>query len=417
MNQASPTHVAGAAMSGVTILRRLPPTARMLIGCRVARSIGQGALVTDFALYLGALHWSALQMGAVYMGGLAIGAALTIAAGPLSDSVGRKPFLLGYEIAQVLSAVLALVTAQPLLLAGAAVAGAYGRGANGAAGPFGPVEQAWLSDCLADADFGPVYSLNAAAGFGGMAVGAVLAALPSLWTGALPGALRYRPLFLLVLLGSLVTLVLLSRMTDMRRRAPDRPPADPPARTPQQQRGLLMKLVGINALNGIAIGVIGPFMAFWFHIRFGAGPAAIGPVLAIGFLLASLGSVWTGWLTRRMSTADAVVLMRLVGLVLLVLLPFMPNLELAAACYVLRAAFNRGTAGARQAVGLKLVGRDRRGLAASLNAISMQIPRAVGPIIGGWLLDAQFLALPMLLAAALQAGYLVLYRMAFRQID
>lgn len=50
MNQASPPHVAGVGLSGVTILRRLPPTARMLIGCRVARSIGQGALVTDFAL-------------------------------------------------------------------------------------------------------------------------------------------------------------------------------------------------------------------------------------------------------------------------------------------------------------------------------------------------------------------------------
>ena len=419
MIEAPPPRTAGAAPNGLEMLRRLPPTARMLIGCRVVRSIGQGALVTDFALYLGALHWSALQMGAVYMGGLMIGAALTVLSGPLSDSVGRKPFLLGYEIAQLLAAVVALATAQPAWLATTAIVGAYGRGANGAAGPFGPVEQAWLSDCLAEADFGPVYSLNAAAGFGGMAFGAVLAALPALWVGALPGALRYRPLFLLVLLGSLVTLVLLTRMTEMRHTAKHRPPhpTDPPPRTRQQQRVLLLKLVGINGLNGLAIGVIGPFMAFWFHLRFGVGPAAIGPVIAVGFVLASFASVWTGWLTRRVGTTEAVVLMRLVGLVLLVVLPFMPNIGLAAACYVLRVAFNRGTAGARQAVGLKLVGRDRRGLAASLNAISMQIPRAMGPIVGGALLDAQFLALPMLLAAALQGGYLVLYRMAFRQID
>jgi MFS family permease len=62
--------------------------------------------------------------------------------------------------------------------------------------------------------------------------------------------------------------------------------------------------------------------------------------------------------------------------------------------------------GARQAVGLKLVGSGRRGLAASLNAISMQVPRAIGPVIGGWLLEANLLALPFSVAAALQAGYL-----------
>lgn len=418
MKPVSPPRAAGAVFSGLHLLRHLPLTARLLIACRVARSVGQGALVTDFALYLGALHWDAVQMGAVYMGGLTIGAVLTMTAGPLSDSVGRKPFLIGYEIAQLLAAGLALATAQPAWLALASVVGAYGRGANGAAGPFGPVEQAWLSDCIPEGDFGAVYSLNAAAGFLGMAAGSLFAALPALWSGALPGPLRYRPLFLLVLLGSLLSLALLTRMRETRgaaRHPVTRPPQ--PAAAHPRGRAMLAKLVGINTLNGLAIGVIGPFMAFWFHLRYGEGPAAIGPVLALGFVLGSFASVWTGWLSRRLGTTEAVVVMRLAGLVLLVALPFMPSFGLAAGCYVLRAAFNRGTAGARQAVGLLLVGRDRRGLAASLNAISMQIPRALGPVVGGWLLDAQFLAAPMLLAAALQAIYLVLYGVTFRRID
>ena len=184
-----------------------------------------------------------------------------------------------------------------------------------------------------------------------------------------------------------------------------------------RQRGMLLRLVGINSLNGLAIGIVGPFMAYWFHLRFGEGPAEIGPVLAAGFAIAIFSSLWTGWLTRRMGSAMAVVTMRLAGLVLFVMLPFAPSYGLAATCYVLRAAFNRGTAGARQAVGLKLVGSSRRGLAASLNAISMQVPRALGPVIGGWLLEANLLALPFLVAAALQAGYLALYGAAFRKVD
>ncbi|MGH7095100.1 MAG: hypothetical protein ACREFB_16415, partial [Stellaceae bacterium] len=104
-------------------------------------------------------------------------------------------------------------------------------------------------------------------------------------------------------------------------------------------------------------------------------------------------------------------------LVLLIALPFAPTYGLAAACYVLRTAFNQGSAGARQAVGLRLVGPARRGLAASLNAISMQIPRAIGPVFGGALFDTGLLALPMLVAAGLQAVYLALYAIAFRRID
>jgi MFS family permease len=397
-------------------LRRLSPTARLLVACRAVRSLGQGALVVDFALYLNALNWSAVQIGAIYMGGLLLGALLTLLAGPLSDRVGRKPFLLGYESALVLAAVVALATANPWWLGAAALVGAFGRGANGAAGPFGPVEQAWLSDGLVDHDFGAVYSLNTAVGFVGMAVGALLASLPALWADALPGALRYRPLFLLVLLGSLATLALIGRMTETRGARAVAPLPGP--RAPDERRrehGMLLRLMGINTLNGLAIGVIGPFMALWFHLRFGIGPAAIGPVMAAAFLLSSVGALGTGWLTRRMSAALSVVVMRFVGLVLLAVLPFMPTYGLAAACYVLRAAFNRSTAGARQAVGLKLVGPERRGLAASLNSISMQIPRALGPVIGGVLLDAGLLTTPMLIAAGLQGVYLALYARTFRR--
>lgn len=405
--------------SSLQTLRRLPLTARLLIACRVARSIGQGALVTDFALYLGALHWDAVQMGEMWMFGLIVGALLTIAAGPLSDSLGRKPFLIAYEITQLAAAAVALATAQPAWLAAAAIMGTYGRGANGGAGPFGPVEQAWLSDCISEGEFGAVYSLNAALGFSGMAAGSVLAALPPVWASLLSGASRFRPLFLLVLFGELLSFVFLLRMRETRGKA--NPPAPPspakPVAQPRRGFSMLAKLAGINSLNGLAIGVIGPFMAFWFHLRYGEGAAAIGPVLAVGFILASFTSVWTSWLTRKLGTTEAVVAMRLVGLVLLVAMPFMPSFELAAGCYVLRAAFNRGTAGARQAVGLMLGGRERRGLAASLNAISMQIPRAIGPILGGWLLDAEMLAAPMLVAAGLQAVYLVLYGVTFRRIE
>ena len=63
--------------------------------------------------------------------------------------------------------------------------GGFGRGGNGAPGPFTPVEQAWLAQAFASLHRrGPVHSLNAAVGFFGNAPaprsGRSLRAIPGL---------------------------------------------------------------------------------------------------------------------------------------------------------------------------------------------------------------------------------------------
>ena len=79
---------------------RLPAVARRLMAARAARSVGQGALVAAFTLYLHALGWSAQAIGATLASALLAGALLTLALGPTSDRVGRRRFLLVYEAAQ-----------------------------------------------------------------------------------------------------------------------------------------------------------------------------------------------------------------------------------------------------------------------------------------------------------------------------
>lgn len=52
---------------------------------------------------------------------------------------------------------------------------------------------------------------------------------------------------------------------------------------------------------------------------------------------------------------------------------------------------------------------ERRGLASSLQNISIQLPRAIGPVIGGALFHAGYLNLPFYISAVLQLAYLALY--------
>ncbi|MGH8206841.1 MAG: MFS transporter [Steroidobacteraceae bacterium] len=396
---------------------RLPRNVRLLLAARSARSVGRGAMVVSFALYLHALGYNGAAIGVVLMAGLLFGALLTLIVGPLSDRRGRRGLLLTYECAAGLAALVAMLSRNEMILIAAATVAGFGRGANGAAGPFAPVEQAWLAREVSGAVRRRVFSLNATFGFVGMAAGAALAALPSTIGRGFGDLRAYRLLFLIPCIGSLVAIGLLSVAREAAATALNRSEPEDDSETARQENRQLRRLAATNAANGLGIGIIGPLIAYWFARRFGQGPGSIGPVLAIGFLLGAIGSGLGGWLSARIGSVRSVVWMRCCGLVLLLAVPFAERFEGAAALYALRGAFNRGTAGARQSVAVELTRVQRRGLAASVQSLSLQIPRAAGPVVGGWMIHSGAFVTPFLLAAALQAAYLVLYQRYFGALD
>jgi MFS family permease len=402
------------------VLRSLHPSTQRLLLARAARSIGQGALVVDFALYLHSLRWSATSIGLLLSGAGLFGAALSLWVGVCSDRIRRKPFLLGYETISLVCSVVAMLTARPWVLVGAAILGGFGRGAIGAAGPFSPAEQAWLAENVAPERRGSVYSLNSALGFFGMGLGALAAMLPDFLKGWLGPDLAYRPLFALVGLSAVANLFLLSRAAE-KYHHPESGGSAPEG--PQdkdvymEENRMLRRLLLVNSLNGFGIGLTGPLISYWFALRFGVGPAAIAPVLAATFGLTGMLSILTGKMTQRIGIIHSVVRTRLIGLVLLAAVPLMPVYWLAALVYILRSTFYRGSSGAQQALTIGLVRDQRRGMATSLNAVSFQFPRAAGPTIAGNLLHMGYMALPFYAAAVLQAVYLLLYARVFRNYE
>ena len=393
-------------------------TTRLLIGIRFVRSIGQGALVVDFTLYLKALGWSAVEISAVLSAALLVGVVLTLLAGPLSDRHGRRRFLFAYEAAQFIAALAAFLSGRGAIITVAAMIGGFGRGGNGAAGPFSPVEQAWLAQSVPVSRRGAVYSLNAALGFSGMALGALIAAFPARLQSILPGALAYRPLFLMSAVASLVCCALILAASDTEAApSPSAAGTEGATQTRKRENRLLLRLMIANLMNGVGVGATGPLIAYWFALRFGEGPAEIGPLLAGGFIMAAVASLAAGSLSRLIGMVRAVVVMRLVGLVLLVALPFAPSFGLAGALYILRGMFNRGTTGARSALSISIVRPQRRGFAASMANVSMQVPRSVSPMITGALFAAGELALPFFIGAAFQAAYVAIYYWSFGHED
>lgn len=399
-------------------LDELHPTTRRLLAARAARSVAQGALVADLSLYLHALHWSGLQIGLALTAGGLVAAALSIAIGIVSDRMRRKPFLLYNEALTIVCGLAPLLSAGHAALVAAIIVGGFGRGSNGSAGPFAPAEQAWLAEAIPAPRRGWVYSLNTAAGFFGMSAGALLGILPAFWVHSLGPRLAYSPIFIIVAAGGGVNLWLLSGAKELR--ALQTRTARPAAKSSQARRfenHILMRLFQLNTINGLSIGLTGPLIAYWFALRFHAGPGMIAPMMAVTFALTGATSVFAGRLTERHGLVSAVLWARGIGVMLLVLLPLSPWFWLAALIYMLRLASSGASLGARQAQIVSLVRDERRGLAASVNAASFQVPQSLGPGAAGPMIAAGMFLTPFYLAAALQVIYVIGYGRVFKRYE
>ncbi|MEJ2291178.1 MAG: hypothetical protein P8Y05_05610 [Deinococcales bacterium] len=325
------------------------------------------------------------------------------------------------------------------------------------------------------------FSLNAALGFFGMGLGTLIGSAVPLFARFLPGPTAYEPLFVLNLVAALVTTWMIGRLQEAPRRAAGQVPAAPAARvgsgraaargsaaptavpsepaevpaagrraagplpagpapaatatTPppraapafsgageaaalrRRENVALTLLSTVNSVNALGIGLIGPLMPYWFAVRFGVGPEAIGSVYALTFFLTAISSVVTGEVGARVGVVRSIVGPRTVGVFTLLAMPLMPAYAWAAALYAFRSILNRGTAGTRQAFSMALVRDERRGLAGSLNALSFRMPSAVGAAAAGWLMGLGLLDLPFFLAAGLQFAYVVLFGLVLKPYE
>ncbi len=428
---------------------------RRLQASKLIRAVGQGVLIVVFSLYLIELGWKPVAVGVLFTASGLLTAAASWFVGIASDKAGRRQFLLAYEAATAVFAILLTVFDQQVLLVAACLFLGFGRTQSGRPGMMSAAEQAWPAQGATAAHRGMLFSTNAALAFLGMAAGSALTGLVPTMQTFLPGILAYRSFFLLAGVGAVVNLVLLFKATDTSRLGgagrdvpehekdtDDSNPVDNrdresagngepsqtaharkdghaagPGSVRRQENLFILKLALINSLNGIAVGLTSPLLIYWFKLRFGVGPGSIGPVFALTFLLTAASCLWTGKLTERFGIVRSVVVMRLAAVGMLILMPVVPSFTLAAIVHVVRSALGRGSIGARQALTMNMVRSSRRGFASSISNIAMMLPHSASPSIAGMLLEAGRLNLPFVLAAGLQCLFVTLYGLAFRGYD
>ena len=146
----------------------------------------------------------------------------------------------------------------------------------------------------------------------------------------------------------------------------------------------LALLAGLFALDSLGGGfVANAVIAYWLHARFGAGTTFLGPTFAFIALLQSASYEVSGRLANRFGLINTMVFTHLPSNLLLLLVPFSPNLTIAVVVLFARFALSQMDVPARQAYVVSIVPPAERAGALAMTGAVRGLAQAVGPIVTG----------------------------------
>jgi MFS family permease len=377
------------------------------------RSFAYGFLSVILGLYLDAVGVSPVAIGWIFTAALAGGAVMTIIITSVADSLGRKALLIIGALLMALAGCVFALSNNPLWLSIAAIFGTISPSGK-EVGPFLALEQAILPQTAEDRHRTAIFSAyNLVGSFAG-AIGALAVSLPG-WI-SMAAISGYRFLIwgyvaLAILLA--VLFALLSPKVEAARKS------DPTARTVglQKSRATVVKLASLFALDALAGGfVVQSIVAYWFYLRYQLDLKVLGGIFFGTNMLAALSFLAAPAIARRIGLLNTMVFTHLPSNFLLLLVPLMPNVQLAVAVLLLRHLLSQMDVPTRQSYTMAVVDPGERAAAAGVLSVARNAGAAIAPLFTGAILAAPALGLPFLLAGGLKVIYDLVIYAVFRRV-
>jgi MFS family permease len=388
----------------------------LLFTTRILRMFGYGFLAVTLVLYLTALGLSGGEVGLLLALTLLGDAVVSLWLTTHADRFGRRRVLVVGACLMLVAGLAFVASPAFIVLLVAATIGVISPSGN-EVGPFLAVEQASLSQLVPAERRTGIFAWYQLAGSFATATGALIAgaaAQLAIGKGSTPLE-AYR----LVIVGYAIVgiaLTILFAGVSPRIEVPSRDVRDEPLRTRlglHRSQAVVLRLSALFALDAFAGGfVIMSFIALWFQVRFGLDPATLGALIFGANLLAGVSALAAAPIARRIGLVRTMVFTHLPSNVLLILVPFMPTLPLAAGLLLIRFSISQMDVPTRQSYTMAIVDEDERSAAAGVTGIARSLGVAAAPLVAGPLyLSAALTGLPFVIAGGLKIVYdLLLYR-------
>jgi MFS family permease len=391
----------------------------LLFLTRFIRLFAYGSLSVVLVFYLVGIGLSEPQTGMLLTLTLVGDTVVSLFLTTRADRIGRRRMLIVGAALMVAAGLVFASTRNFWLLLLAGTVGVISPSGN-EVGPFMSIEQAALSQVVADRIRTEVFAWYTLAGSLATALGALAGGTVTrlLQETALVPAGQYRAVVILYAALGVVLSVLFSRLS---------PAAEATTRGEKKafrapfaglsgldrSRDVVLKLSALFALDSFGGGfVIQSFAAYWFYLRFGVNPATLGAIFFWANIFAGMSALVASRLAARFGLIRTMVATHLPSNILLILVPLMPTLGLATLVLLVRFSISQMDVPTRQSYIMAVVRPEERSAAAGITGVARTTGAAISPLFVGLMFARPALInLPFFIAGILKITYdLLLYR-------
>jgi MFS family permease len=387
--------------------------ARRIVVARGLRGFADGLVSVLLAEYLTRIGFTPLQVGAIVTGTLFGSAALTIALGLLGHRLPRRPVLLGASALMLATGVGFACATGFWALFVVAVVGTLNPSA-GDVSVFLPTEQAALAQTVAGHERTRLFAWYNVGGNLMGALGALASGVPAslAYVYGVDVVLAERFGFLLYAFVAVLAALCYLRLgaeVETQRTAGGRPLA--------RSRRVVMQLAALFSLDSFGGGfVVQSLLVLWLYQRFALSVAAAGVMFFVVGVLNGLSQLMSPIFARRIGLVRTMVYTHLPANLLLVAAGLVPDMHVAIACLLARAALSQMDVPARQAYVMAVVPPEERVAAASVTNVPRSFAAALPPLFVGAMLTHSPVGWPLVCGGVLKALYDLLLLARFRAV-
>ena len=391
----------------------------LLFLTRFVRLFAYGSLSIILVLYLVGLGLTTAQIGLLLTLTLAGDLVVSLCLTTRADRIGRRRMLVAGAILMAAAGLAFAYTRNFLFLIIAGTIGVISPSGH-EVGPFLSIEQAALSHVVSPRARTEVFAWYTLAGSLATALGALFGGTVSqtLQKSLVTPVESYRAVVVSYAALGVILALLFARLSSF---AEVRPTAEETASPTMvaaafgitRSRHVVLKLSSLFALDSFAGGfVVQSFAAYWFYLRFGVRPAALGAIFFWANVFAGISALLASRLASRIGLIRTMVFTHLPSNVLLILVPLMPNLKLAVLVLLLRFSISQMDVPARQSYTMAVVSAEERSAAGGITGVARTTGAAISPLFAGFLFARPSLMnVPFFIAGGLKILYdLLLYK-------
>ena len=383
----------------------------LLYLARGLRGFGDGFAIIVLPAYMTALGYDAAAVGLVATASLLGTALLTLCVGWIAPRHDLRALLI-FGASLTAATGLAFPNVEHfILIALVAFIGTINP-SGGDLGVLVPLEHAVLAKGASDAGRTQVFARYSLVGALCTAAGSLAAIVPDVLTahGATP-LTAFRLMFYAYAALGVASALLYRRLPHAQ--GEDRAPSAPLG----PSRRTVYRLAALFSIDAFAGGFIAQsLLVLWLFERFDLSLSAAGLFFFWSSTLGAFSFPVAAWIARRVGLVNTMVFTHIPSSIFLILAAFAPNLSVALALLLLRAALSQMDVPTRTSYVMAVVTPPERPAAAGVTAVPRSLASSISPAISGLLLTTTFTGLPLILCGTLKIAYDVALLFSFRHI-